>query len=286
MRDDFGLDRRRFLSWTSASAVALICAHPGVASKSLALASSAEANQRFPRILNLELQSSASMPEMKHFYHGLLGMEIVEDEPTKATFRAGETGLTFVPSVEKDERPFYHFAFNIPENKILSALAWQKARTPILPIPERNRAQNYPPEIVDFPHWNAHSVFFLDPAGNVVEYIARHDLNNSASGSFDISDILYASEIGIIVDDVPTTATKLKQIVGTGQYRGGDAEFTALGDEYGLLLIMRRGRILNFNHSTNDKAARVFQTAVSVRGDNRNTYLFPDFPYQISVDAK
>jgi catechol-2,3-dioxygenase len=49
----------------------------------------------------------------------------------------------------------------------------------MLPIPERNRAAGFPPEVVDYSHWNAHSIFFLDPAGTVVEYIARHDLKNA-----------------------------------------------------------------------------------------------------------
>ena len=54
----------------------------------------------------------------------------------------------------------------------------------MLPIPERNRAAGLPPDIVDYSHWNAHSIFFLDPGGNVVEYIARHDLKNGAPGAF------------------------------------------------------------------------------------------------------
>ena len=118
--------------------------------------------------------------------------------------------------------PFYHFAFNIPENKIVQALEWQKARTPLLAIPERNRAAGFPPEVVDYRHWNAHSVFFLDPAGNVVEYIARHDLKNGDSDAFSWADILYASEIGLVVDDVAATADALKEMAAVAPYKGGE----------------------------------------------------------------
>ena len=135
----------------------------------------------------------------------------------------------------------------------------------MLPIPERLRDANHSKEVVDYSHWNAHSIFFLDPAGNVVEYIARHDLKNGSAGEFGTQDLLYISEIGLIVDDVIATASSLKPAVGVEQYRGGDEHFTALGDECGLLLIMKRGRILNFDPSTDEKAARVFQTSVKVR---------------------
>lgn len=53
----------------------------------------------------------------------------------------------------------------VPENKILKAPESQKARTPLLAIPKRNRAAGVPPEVVDYTHSNAHSVFFLDAAG-------------------------------------------------------------------------------------------------------------------------
>ena len=161
-----------------------------------------------PRILSLELLSGAPISAMKAFYGKTLDLAILKERADRFTVEAGETRMTFVTSADtaSGRPPFYHFAFNIPENKILKALEWQKARTPMLPIPERNRAAGFPPEVVDYSHWNAHSVFFLDPAGNVVEYIARHDLKNGDSNAFSWGDILYASEIGLIVDDVAATA--------------------------------------------------------------------------------
>jgi len=137
--------------------------------------------------------------------------------------------------------------------------------------------------VVDYRHWNAHSIFFYDPAGNVVEYIARHDLKNAARGGFGAQDILYASEIGLIVDDVPAASRQFGAVAGAHPYRGESDEFTALGDEHGLLLVMKRGRILNFNHASQEKAARVFQTAVRVRGAKSTTYRLPGFPYEVRV---
>jgi len=237
-----------------------------------------------PRILDLHLQASVPLQELRAFYRDVIGLRILDDQKDRLVISAGKTTLTFTPGTVSD--PFYHFAFNIPENKIVSALNWQKERTPLLPIPERLRDSNYPADVVNYSHWNAHSVFFLDPAGNVVEYIARHDLKNPAPGGFSSRDLLYISEIGLIVDDVPSTASVVKKVAGVDQYRGGDENFMALGDEEGLLLIMKRGRILNFNPSSDSKAARVFQTAVRVRGSEKSTYDFDSFPYKLVVDAK
>ena len=49
------------------------------------------------------------------------------------------------------------------------------------------------------------------------------------------------------LDDVPAAASMLKQVVGVDQYKGGSAQFTALGDEQGLLLVMQRGRVISFD---------------------------------------
>lgn len=236
------------------------------------------------RIRKLELLSSAPTQEMRRFYEETIGLQVVACSKEVLTIQAGDCVIHFQEFPSAQDKPFYHFAFNIPENKIRSALKWQKGRTDLLPIPEHLRDPEYPPEVVDYSHWNAHSIFFLDPAGNVVEYIARHDLRNGASGDFSSADILYPSEIGIIVDDVPGTATALKSAAGLEQYRGGSDEFTALGDEHGLLLVMKRGRILNFNPATQEKAARIYKTGVHVAGSKSNVYTPADFPYRIVVD--
>src|SRR5262249_7227454 len=102
------------------------------------------------------------------------------------------------------------------------------------------RDADYPNDVVNYSHWNAHSIFFFDPAQNVVEYIARHALRNRAEGSFDSRQILYASEIAFVVDEVAAAAQRMREAVGLDQYRGGDDQFRAIGDERGLLLVMCR----------------------------------------------
>jgi catechol 2,3-dioxygenase-like lactoylglutathione lyase family enzyme len=278
----FRPDRRRFLTLASASA-AFFAAHPCSAWGPPSPDTPAgERGGGGAKILSLELISSAPLGKMKEFYQASLGLPVVDEQPDRLALRVGETTITFLKAAGEDGKPFYHFAFNIPENKVLAAHQWQKERTPLLPIPRTLRDPKYPEEVVDYSHWNAHSVFFFDPAGNVVEYIARHDLKNARRGDFGSEDILYASEIGLIVDDVAATAAKLKEVVGVEQYKGGSDQFTALGDEQGLLLVMKRGRIISFD-APEKKAVSVFRTVVSVRGAKPTNYLFPKFPYEISV---
>ncbi len=280
------IDRRNFLG-SAASAAAFFAMHDVAAATGQNAAALPPPAPR-PRILALELQAAAAaMSAMKTFYGKTLDLRIMNEKGDRFTVEAGETQVTFVSAAhaEGQKPPFYHFAFNIPENKILAALEWQKARTPLLAIPERNRAAGYPPEVVDYSHWNAHSIFFLDPSGNVVEYIARHDLKNGDTAPFGWSDILYASEIGLIVDDVAATAATIKDVGAVQQYKDGSDQFTAMGDEYGLLLVMKRGRIIDFSGNAGN-GTRVYPTGITIRGAKNGQHQLAGYPYDLILEER
>src|SRR5262245_30660752 len=116
------MDRRHFLGSAAATA-AFFAMHdlaPAVAQEQ------ADALTGRPRLLSLELQSGAPLDAMKTFYGKTLDLGIAVDRPDRFSVLAGETKITFVANTDKVEgrAPFYHFAFNIPENKILKALEW------------------------------------------------------------------------------------------------------------------------------------------------------------------
>lgn len=283
------MDRRKFLGSTAATA-AFFAMHDmtslaGQAAQPAQAA--ADASTKAPRLLSIEMRTGASLDAMKAFYGKTLDLGIAGEKPGQFSVNAGDTRVTFVHTADTTEgrAPFYHFAFNIPENKIVSALEWQKARTPMLSIPDANRAAGYPPEVVNYSHWNAHSIFFLDPAGNVVEYIARHDLKNGDKHPFGFTDILYASEIGLIVDDVAATASSLKELAAVAPYKEGNDQFAALGDEYGLLLIMKKGRIVDFT-GNQENGVRVYPTTVNVRGAKAATHTLGSYPYQVAIEER
>lgn len=276
------IPRRRFLRLASAAGAFLAAHGAGVMGLPAGPGDKREEGER--RIAALELIAAAPLAEMAKFYHGSLGLPLLGQEPDALTLKAGASTLAFRTSESASAGAFYHFAFNIPQNKILAARLWQKERTPLLPIPEHLRDPRFPDDVVHYRHWNSHSVFFFDPAGNVVEYIARHDLRNDAEGDFSPADILYASEIGLVVDDVPAAAGRLGRLLELQPYRGASDSFAALGDERGLLLVMKRGRVVSFD-SPWRKAVSVFPTSVSLHGRERRQHDFPDYPYRIQVGA-
>ena len=280
------IDRRRFLG-SAAATGAFFAMHDLPLIGAQAAAGVPQDDPKRPRILALELLAGAPLSAMKTFYGKTLDLRLMNERPDRFTVEAGESTITFVASEETagGRAPFYHFAFNIPENKIVKALEWQKARTPMLAIPERNRAQGFPPEVVDYRHWNAHSVFFLDPAGNVVEYIARHDLKNGDTNPFGWADFLYVSEIALVVDDVTAAADALKGMAALTPYKGGDSDFTAMGDEYGLVLVMKRGRVIDFTGNA-DNGVRVYRTGINLRGSKAAKHQLPSHPYHLTIEER
>ena len=277
------MNRRQFIQRASAAAL-MVAAHDNVAlSKSIAgfLKTDADAH---PRILSLKLLTATPLKKMKKFYNEVLELPILEEKDNEITIGGGQTPITFIEAQPESGNPFYHVAFNVPENKLLSAYHWQKARTPLSFTRPDMRDPQYPNEVRHFRNWNAHSVFFWDPAGNLLEYIARHDLKNGVSGAFTSKDILYASEIAFIVDDVSALALDMQQSLSLDQYRNGSDRFRAIGDERGLLLIMKRGR--NWGHRPEEaKAADVFPTVANIRGLSPKRYNFSNFPYEITLSS-
>ncbi|MGI8908169.1 MAG: hypothetical protein ACR2IE_16980 [Candidatus Sumerlaeaceae bacterium] len=88
--------------------------------------------------------------------------------------------------------------------------------------------------------WN---MYFNDAGGNILEFIARHDLPGSSTGDFGRSDILGISEIGIVVSDVPTFVEQCIRESGMTPFHGyTHPQFTALGDDHGLLIVVPEGR--------------------------------------------
>lgn len=100
--------------------------------------------------------------------------------------------------------PYYHFAFNIPANQFQEAKEWLKGKTTLLLEDGEDEA--------DFSFWPAHACYFEDPAGNIVELIARYNENPNSESQFTVNSILNISEIGLIVKDAPMVGEQFKEI--------------------------------------------------------------------------
>ena len=130
--------RRAFLTGTAALGVS-------VASGQSRPGSAATASTSEFRIRELDLLTSCSLPEMEMFYRDVLEFRILESRTDLLSIGAGGTIVNFRPTTRG--RPFYHFAFNIPQNKIVQARNWMAERTPLAPTPAHMLDSNYPKEV-------------------------------------------------------------------------------------------------------------------------------------------
>jgi hypothetical protein len=123
-------------------------------------------------------------------------------------------------------------------------------------------------------------VYFKDAAGNVLEFIARHNLKNAVNGDFDSKQILNISEIGLPSEDVVGLATEICQRLDVSVFRQQANEtFTPVGDDDGLLIIPVRDRIWIPNSGV---PARLL--SVRVAGTiNGKPWEVRGVPYEITV---
>ncbi len=187
------------------------------------------------KILDLRLATSA-IQQQRDFYAHLLDSPPATATAERVCFQIGGSRLTFEQA--PSELPGkYHFAFNIPENQFEAARSWTRRRLPLLT--DETGADAFYSE-----NWDAHYLYFYDPAGNVVEFIARHTLPNASDDAFSAQSLLGISEIGIAADDVASQVAELQAYTGATPYRwSGNPAFAPVGDEHGLFIVVQRGRI-------------------------------------------
>lgn len=141
---------------------------------------------------------------------------------------------TEIEFIDSDGNAFYHFAFNIPENKIEEAALWLKERVQLISF-EGN-------VIIDFKNWDAHSVYFVDPAGNIVELIARHRLDNTSKEPINGNGLLSVSEVGFPVDVAKSFYNEVNRVFNIPLFDSATDNFTACGDDDGLFIIVKNKR--------------------------------------------
>lgn len=197
-----------------------------------------------------------SLHRTRLFYHKTLELDIVNETDESVSFKAGKTTLTF-EEVE-DQKPFYHFAFNIVNNKFSDSFEWINNKLDILPVDDML--------IAGYDDWNAQSFYFLDNNHNIVEFITRFDLPYHSTEEFSSDCIVEVSEIGLVTEDVTELTLKLKEGHNIPHFRKGPVlhDFVAMGDDYGLLLVCKTKR----GWVPTNKLAQIFPvTIVSEEGD-------------------
>jgi catechol 2,3-dioxygenase-like lactoylglutathione lyase family enzyme len=185
-------------------------------------------------ILEIELLTN-DIEETISFYTKILGLQIILQNKDSVSFAAGITKLTFRRS--EKEKPVYHFAFDIPNNQLLEAFAWIERRTDILEVIA-------PDKIADFYNWNAKSFYFYDNNGNILECIARFNLENKSEKIFDGASIVSISEIGFVAKNVSKLCDELVDKYGLSVFSMQPKldKFIVLGTETGLFILAEEGK--------------------------------------------
>jgi hypothetical protein len=198
------------------------------------------------------------LQELFYFYYETLGLdcELTRNELQICT---RDSLLRFEKAVA-DNDPYYHFAFNIPSNKIEEAYIWLNERVKLLWI------EDYKSFIADFSGWHAKSLYFIDPGGNVVEFISRFDLSDIAEEPFSATLIRNVSEIGLVFP-ASSYNEKINQLLSTWNLsyfikQKPLAEFRAVGDDEGLFICVPEQRSW---YPLKDKPAFLYPMEVQVK---------------------
>jgi catechol-2,3-dioxygenase len=185
-------------------------------------------------ILELELLTD-TIYETELFYNNVLGLQTVSKSNSSISFEAGSTKLTF--SASKNIKPAYHFAFDIPNNKLIEAFLLIENKTEILDVIS-------PDKIANFYNWNAKSFYFYDNNGSILEFIARYDLDTASEKPFDGSSIVSISEIGFVSKNVSQLSDEICEKYGLSVFSKQPKldKFIVLGTDTGLFILVEENR--------------------------------------------
>jgi catechol 2,3-dioxygenase-like lactoylglutathione lyase family enzyme len=204
-----------------------------------------------------------NLSSLIHFYRDVLEMPVTENAAGRLSIHTAHTNLVFDETADSSGNPVYHFAMNIPSNTIEEAYQWLKDRTTLLWL------EDYNSYIADFVNWHAKSVYFLDPAGNIVEFIARFDLQDNVAEHFSSKQIRNISEVGIVFPGTLYRQSTEKLVKDNNLHYFSKQptleNFCAIGDDEGLFIVVPESRSW---YPCADKPAGIYPLEVSFTDSN------------------
>lgn len=139
--------------------------------------------------------------ETVSFYKNTLLFDCLTESAETTKFQIGSSIFT----LHKEEKHayYYHIAFNIPPNLFHAAKQWVQEKIPLSTEDGEDEAH--------FSASKAKSFYFEDPAGNIVEYIARYETTPQApEHEFNPRHVLEISEIGLPTPNVVKCVEELQ----------------------------------------------------------------------------
>lgn len=204
---------------------------------------------------------------LHNFYKEVLELPTVYSSEKSIIVTAGKSQLIF-EETNNPGNPFYHFAFNIPSNKFEEAFQWMKTKLELLWL------DDYKSYIANFVNWNAKSFYFIDPAGNILELIARFDLNDTVDENFSCAHIRNVSEIGLVfpVKSFDSDVNKLLEQYPLSYFdkQPPVPYFRAVGNDEGLFVIVPENRVW---FSTKNIMSQIFPMTIIFIENEKNCTL-------------
>jgi catechol-2,3-dioxygenase len=259
--------RRKFIRITSLSSLFL------VSSSILAAISMKLYNDTVKKrgILKLELEAS-NLEAQFDFYQNILGFKCYLSA-TKLKIITGTTEIVFKKS-SSTPSPFYHIAWAIPGNRLKEAKKWLKRRTSIL-LDSNGRSEFF------FSRINRTGIYFKDPAGNLLEFIALHDLREyNDIDNFTISDISFVNHVGITVKDVIKEIKNIKANLNMEYLSNLNKDFSKIGNDHEHLTLVSENRLWIPERK---EPALIFPMKITLPSDVNKIYDIPGHPYQIEL---
>lgn len=139
----------------------------------------------------------------KQFYEITLNFPLISEEHNRFTIKVGKSTVTFMKA-PLEEKPFYHFAFDVPSNQFEEAKAWTKGKVEL--------SQEQGEDEVYFAFSDAKSIYFEDPAGNIVELICRFSDAKQSDEPFTAASLQKVSEMSIVVTDKLHAVSSLHEV--------------------------------------------------------------------------
>jgi catechol-2,3-dioxygenase len=153
-----------------------------------------------------------------------------------------------------------HFAVNVPPERFEEAVDWARTQAELIQ------------EDVPFEMWRARAAYYFDPVGNLVELIARE----RAPGEELLIEI---SEVGLPVADVGAAVEFLESELGLPHFSGDRENFSAVGDDRGLFILVPVGRAWLFT----DRPATDAPVRVTIAGDAARELALPGSSHVIEI---
>ena len=213
------------------------------------------------KIKKLILQT-VYLQTLREFYSSILELPVQAPNKREMVIKIGASELVFMET--KSSKPSYHFAINVPSNKIEEARTWLSRKVELIWIEE------YKNDIAEFVGWHARSVYFFDPAGNILELIARFDLKNESAHQFSSKQFLCISEIGLVFEkdefEQRTNSLLTNYSLNYFNKQSPLPQFRAIGDDEGLFIVVPSHR----NWYPTNSPSEIFPLVVEFTKNNTN----------------